>query len=98
MPISRKKTRNLEDKRKQHKSREHLDKLSKEHEIKASLTLELHGLFLPRECLELVARLYNFPGQSSRAKEFIRFELKRILGNDYDITGFLNNPNYKHSK
>lgn len=39
-----------------------------------------------------LGRVYNHPQTNKHTKQFIRFELQRILGNDKDIVGFLKEP------
>ncbi|WP_026908940.1 hypothetical protein [Paucisalibacillus globulus] len=50
---------------------------------------------LPMKCLAIVARVYNHPNSNKHTKNFIRFELQKLFGRDYDIIGFLNDPEYK---
>lgn len=59
------------------------------------MRVDLKDVGLPRECLEMVARIYNHPNTNKYTRDFIRMELQRILGRDYDIKGYLNNPKFK---
>ncbi|WP_179107170.1 hypothetical protein [Sediminibacillus massiliensis] len=44
---------------------------------------------LPKQCMEMVRNIYNHPNTNKHTKQFIRFELQRILGREYDIKGYL---------
>ncbi|MDV2883828.1 hypothetical protein RYX45_01450 [Alkalihalophilus pseudofirmus] len=56
------------------------------------MKIDLSDIGLVRESLVLVGRVYNHPDTNQHTKQFIRFELQRLLGNEYDIKGFLNEP------
>jgi hypothetical protein len=51
--------------------------------------VDLSDVGLPRKCLMMVKDIYNHPNTNSHTKDFIRFEMQKILGRDYDIKKFL---------
>lgn len=57
--------------------------------------IDLKDVGLPRQCLEVLARVYQHPNTNKHTKDFIRIELQRILGKEYDTKEFLMNPKYK---
>ncbi|WP_157800949.1 hypothetical protein [Bacillus solitudinis] len=59
------------------------------------MEIDLKDVGLPRQCLELVARVYNHPNSNKHTQDFIRFELQRVLGREYNIKEFLNDRRYK---
>ncbi|OEH86245.1 hypothetical protein BHU72_11975 [Desulfuribacillus stibiiarsenatis] len=60
-----------------------------------TIKIDLKDIGLPRQCLEMVARIYNHPNTNNHTKDYIRFELQSMLGRDYDIKGFLDDPQFK---
>jgi hypothetical protein len=57
--------------------------------------IDLSDVGLPRQCLVLVGRIYNHPNTNKHTKDFIRFELQRMFGNEYDYKEFLNHDECK---
>lgn len=51
--------------------------------------LDLKDVGLPRQLLYLVRNVYNHPNTNSHTKDYIRFELQRVLGREFDIKNFL---------
>ena len=51
--------------------------------------LDLKDVGLPRQLLYLVRNVYNHPNTNSHTKDYIRFELQRVLGRNYDVKSFL---------
>lgn len=62
------------------------------------LKIDVMNAQLPMQCLEVLARVYQHPNTNKYTKHFIRMELQRILGREYDIRGFLEDEKYKMSK
>jgi hypothetical protein len=57
--------------------------------------IDLKDIGLPRQCLEMVGRIYNHPNTNKHTKEFIRFELQRIMGREYDVKEYLKQNKFK---
>lgn len=59
------------------------------------MKIDLSDVGLPRKCLEVLGRVYNHPNTNKHTKDFIRFELQRILGREYDVKEYLNQNKFK---
>lgn len=57
--------------------------------------IDLKDIGIVKDCLITLARVYNHPNSNKYTRDFIRFELQRILGPEYDIKKFLNDPQCK---
>lgn len=51
--------------------------------------IDLKDIGLPRQVLLLIRDIYQHPQTNAHTKDLIRFKLKELLGNDFDIKGFL---------
>lgn len=60
----------------------------KNHEIPI---IDLKDIGLPRQCLQMVKNIYNHPNTNQHTRDYIRFELQKILGREYDVVEFLKN-------
>jgi hypothetical protein len=53
------------------------------------MKIDLSDVGMVRKCLYMVRDIYNHPNTNEHTKDFIRFELQKLLGREYDIKGFL---------
>jgi hypothetical protein len=44
---------------------------------------------LPMKCLDIIKNVYNHPNTNKHTRHYIRFELQKLFGRDYDIRGYL---------
>lgn len=54
-----------------------------------NIRIDITGAQIVQECMEMTKRIYNHPNTNKHTKDFIRFELQRILGREYDIKEYL---------
>ncbi|WP_158735139.1 hypothetical protein [Alteribacillus sp. YIM 98480] len=56
------------------------------------VTLDLSDVLIPKKVLMLIGEVYNHSETSKQTKDLVRFELNKLLGSEYDIKGFLDDP------
>lgn len=64
-------------------------RLTETYEKPEKTVIEIRDMGLPRQLLLLVRDIYNHPQTNDHTKDLIRFELKKLLGDGYDIKNFL---------
>jgi len=43
----------------------------------------------PRQCLNLICNVYQDKNTNQHTQHYLRFELQKIFGTEYDVIGFL---------
>lgn len=57
----------------------------------ANVKIDVINAELPQQCLEIIKNVYNHPNTNKHTKHYIRFEMQKLFGREYDIKGYLEN-------
>jgi hypothetical protein len=63
--------------------------LEEAYEKPEKTVISIRDIGLPRQLLLLVKEIYNHPQTNDHTRDLIRFQLKKLLGEEYDIKEFL---------
>jgi hypothetical protein len=84
--VSFRKRKEFKDKQKAFEEK-HREELAKHPAVVP--VLDLSHIGLPRKLLTVIKEIYNHPQTNKHTKDLIRFELKKVLGNEFDIKEYL---------